>query len=165
MAVCTNCGTKLEAGAKFCPDCGTAAGTDKKSTKVSKPAQNQKVSSKDAEDNKFMAIVAYILFFIPLIAGTHKTSPFVKYHTNQGTVLFIVEVAVAIISIILRSIIRVPYRIYGINTGVYYTPAWVGLIIFLFWIPTLILFVLGIINVVKGECKPLPVIGKFTIIK
>ena len=31
-----------------------------------------------------MAIIAYILFFVPLLTGDRKKSPFVKFHTNQG---------------------------------------------------------------------------------
>jgi len=35
-----------------------------------------------------MAILAYILFFIPLLTDS-KNDPYVKYHIKQGLVLFI----------------------------------------------------------------------------
>ncbi len=89
--------------------------------------------------NTGMAVIAYIIFFIPLLTEA-KNDPFVKFHVKQGLVLFI---------------------------G-YIIEMFVGAIPFLGWIIApllgiflLILFILGIMNVLKGEQKPLPVIGKF----
>ena len=87
-----------------------------------------------------MAIVAYIIFFVPLLTDA-KDDPFVKYHVKQGLVLFI---------------------------G--YLIAWaVGMIPFIGWfflLPLLnlflfILLIIGIIHAAQGEQKPLPVIGQF----
>ena len=44
------------------------------------------ISSKDIEKNKIMAVLAYIIFLIPLLAA--KDSPFAKFHTNQGSSIF-----------------------------------------------------------------------------
>ncbi len=110
---------------------------------------------RDVQDNKGMAIIAYILFFVPLIAGTHKTSPYVKYHTNQGTALFITALA------------------YGLADGI--ITAVVGWIPLVGWLITLVLslaglvflvlLIMGIINAANGEEKPLPIIGGLQIIK
>ncbi len=43
------------------------------------------------EKNIGMAILAYILFFVPLLTEAKK-DPFVKFHVKQGLVLFIAEV-------------------------------------------------------------------------
>jgi len=117
--------------------------------------------SNDAEQNKTMAILAYILFFIPLLAGAHKTSPFVKYHTNQGTVLFLAAVIFGIAVGILTAILS--FVLLGIGAW----RLWWGIhiIISLLWLAPLALCILGIINAVNKQKKPLPVIGKFTIIK
>ena len=145
MANCTNCGQKLEEGMKFCPSCGTnVAG---KPAKAAAETQELQADPNDAEQNKGMAIVAYLLFFVPLLTGDHNKSPFVKYHTNQGTVLFIFAVGGSIISSILSVIII------GILLG------------FVVGITSLVFLVIGIINVVNGRMKPLPLIGKYTIIK
>jgi len=116
----------------------------------------------DAEENKGMAIIAYILFFVPLIVGTHKTSPFVKYHTNQGLILFIFAVAWLVVLTILQTILAMVFlstflwAIWGVVTMV------IGL---LYFIP-LVFVILGIVNVVGGKTVPLPLIGElFTIIK
>lgn len=120
---------------------------------------------RDAQDNKAMAILAYIIFFIPLIAGVHKTSPFVKYHTNQGTVLAIAAMAIAVVFGIISAIIT------GVLTA---TLAWgaaltlasiFGIVWMLFGFGMMALVVVGIINAAGGKMKPLPIIGKFTIIK
>ena len=110
----------------------------------------------DAEANKTMALLAYIIFFIPLITGDHKKSPFVKYHTNQGTILFLAAV------------------IYGVATGILsvifaFIPVLGTMVILLLNLVSLVfvvLMILGIMNAVNGKMVPLPVIGdKFTIIK
>jgi uncharacterized membrane protein len=98
----------------------------------------------DAEKNKGMAILAYIIFFIPLLAA--KDSKFAMYHANQGLVLFLA----AIVGNIVLTIIPI-----------------IGWIIMgtIFPLVILIFAIMGIINASKGEMKPLPLIGGFNIIK
>ena len=123
----------------------------------------------DAQNGKTMAILSYIFFFVPLLSGAHKTSPFVKYHTNQGTLLFCVGIAYSIISTLLSILIKVDreIKIWGIGTGVTQrvTPGWLSAILALLCLPILGGVILGIMNAVKGKKQPLPVIGGFTIIK
>ena len=57
------------------------------------PAQIQPEQKK----NIGMAIVAYILFFVPLLTES-KNDPFVKYHTKQGLVLFVAWLITGIVS-------------------------------------------------------------------
>ena len=103
-------------------------------------------SSADAEKNKAMGIIGYIvpiLFFLPLISDA-KDSPFAKFHANQQLLLLIVWMAVSVVG---------------------------GIIPFLRWFVPLgsvccvVLMVMGIINAAKGETKELPVIGGISIIK
>ncbi|MGB8815903.1 MAG: hypothetical protein WCC74_01505 [Minisyncoccia bacterium] len=97
-----------------------------------------------ANNDKTMAIIAYIIFFIPLLAVKNR-SQFLNYHTNQGAILFIIGLAG---SIILTNILHIYFL----------SNIW-GLIMFVFMI-------LGIMNASKNEMKPLPIIGNlFTIIK
>ena len=190
MNYCGNCGTQFQDGIKFCPNCGQSTGAAAAQQTAQPQAQYQaqqmqaqqaytqqgyappivpgeptQADIRDAQDNKTMSVMAYILFFIPLMTGAHRTSPFVKYHTNQGALLFIVAVAYSILSGILRSLIRTPVSVYGIMTGVYYTPGWLSTLLFLLSVPICILCVVGIINAVNGRMRPLPMIGNFTMIK
>ncbi len=105
----------------------------------------------DIDKNKGMGVLAYlsILVLIPLFAA--KDSKFARFHTNQGLVLFICEVAVWIITAILGGI-----PILGVIISI------VG---WLLNIAFLVLAIIGIVNVVNGKAKELPVIGKYTIIK
>jgi len=92
------------------------------------------------ERNTGMAILAYIIFFVPLLTEAKK-DPFVKYHVKQGLLIFIAWIAVSIISWIL------PWQLSIIAT--------------LLDICVFVLLIIGIMTAAKGEQKPLPVIGKF----
>ena len=166
MAFCKNCGAKTEEGVKFCPSCGAETGaapagqsdqTEQNTgyTPPVAPGAPEQADIRDAQDNKVMSILAYILFFIPLLTGAHKTSPFVKFHTNQGTVLFIATVvwsiAYGILSAILLFIPIIGWLLIFI----------LSLTGFLF----LVLCIVGIINAANGKMKPLPLIGGIEIIK
>lgn len=106
------------------------------------------VDKADAEKNKPMAIIGYIipiLFFIPLITDA-KNSVFAKFHANQQLNLLLAAIAVNVVG---------------------------GIIPFLGWfiilpigsIILIVLAIMGIINGAKGEMKKLPIIGGYEIIK
>lgn len=102
----------------------------------------------DAEKNKTMAIVGYILpilFFVPLISDG-KNSPFAKFHANQQLVLLIAAIVVNIVG------------------GMIPIVGWF-LILPVGTIIVLILAIMGIINAAKTEMKKLPIIGGIEIIK
>lgn len=113
------------------------------------------VDSQDVEKNKVMAILAYlgILVLIPIFAA--KDSKFARYHANQGLVLLLVSVvywvAYEIVSTIILSI---SWRLYFLISLL----ALVGIVF-------AVLAIIGIINAANGQCKPLPVIGKFQLLK
>lgn len=98
----------------------------------------------DIESNKTMALLAYIIFFIPLLAA--KDSKYARYHANQGLILLLAAIAINIIGSIIPII------------------GWF-IIIPLGDVAVFVLAIIGIINASKGEAKPLPVIGSITIIK
>ena len=99
--------------------------------------QSTSTPSDDAEKNKGMAILAYILFFIPMLTEA-KDSEFAMFHANQSLVLLIAEFVLVFINII--PILGQIVWLFG------------GIAIFIFWI-------MGIINASKGEMKELPLIG------
>ena len=164
MKYCSSCGSPIEDKAKFCSVCG-AQSTSAEESKTS--AENKENDFRtqiedainnfnntpdttadyvpdDIEKNKVMAIFAYLslLFLIPLFAA--KESPFAKYHTNQGILLFIIQFVGSVCGAIpfIGWLIAAAANIFGV-----------------------LLTVLGIINVVKGQAKELPVIGKYRILK
>ncbi|MCL2078359.1 MAG: zinc ribbon domain-containing protein [Oscillospiraceae bacterium] len=116
----------------------------------------------DAEAGKLMAILSYfhILFLVPLLMGEHKKNPFVKYHLNQGIAMALISVGYSVLSGILNAVVKVPHYdpFFGLPLGSY-TPAWLSTVLWLISIPIFIIAVIGILNAVKGEMKPLPIIG------
>ena len=92
-----------------------------------------------------MAIFAYlwILIIIPFLTDAKK-DPFVKYHLRQGLALIIFEIIGYFVAAIIGWI---PFL------------GW--LIVWLWWLASIILVIVGIVNVVKGEEKELPWIGQY----
>lgn len=115
---------------------------------IGKP-ESLEVDFADAEKNKVMGILAYVLFFVPLLVA--KDSPFAKYHANQGFALFLTMFASLTVLLILSFI-----PIIGFIFGLLHIVAYLGF---------LVLVVLGIINAANGKCVPLPVIGGIKLIK
>ncbi len=158
MKYCESCGTKLEDGAKFCPVCGaksTVDGYDKKSNAQTKieDAFNSftnttnttaNYSPEDIQKNKLLSVVAYlgVLVIIPLFVA--RESPFARYHTNQGLVLFLFSLLSYVAGFI-------PYIGWIAGAAVS--------------IVTLLLLIVGALNAIKGEAKELPIIGKIKILK
>ncbi len=102
-----------------------------------KQAKDAKVDKKDAEKHKAMAILAYLIFFLPLVTDA-KDSKFAKYHANQGLVLFLFAVlGHVILTVSIIGIVLIP----------------------LFSIAVIVFLVLGMINANNLEEKPLPLIG------
>ncbi len=178
MAFCGKCGTQVNEGIKFCPNCGEAIGAPAPEQQAqAAPAQESAANQNDfvakvaalnntadttadydANDitqNKAMGILAYFgpLCFIPMFAA--KDSKFARFHANQGLVLLIACVAWSIAYSILNTIIlAISWRLYFISNII-------GLVSLVF----LILAVIGIINAANGKAKELPVIGKIKILK
>lgn len=108
-------------------------------------------SPEDINNNKAMAILAYLswLVLIPLFAA--RESPFARFHVNQGLALAIVEIICWIVFGILS---RIPLI------------GWLFAIIeWLISLACLILAIIGIVNAVNGRARELPVVGKILIVK
>jgi uncharacterized membrane protein len=109
----------------------------------------QVADADDVEKNKLWAILGYIfpiLFFIPLVSDG-KNSPFAKFHANQQLVFLIFNIVGFTVSAILMIII-------------------IGIVLYIaVMIAAIVFMIMGIINASKGEMKPLPMIGKFQLIK
>ncbi len=93
--------------------------------------------------NTGMALICYIwiLVLVPLLSEA-KNDPFVKYHIKQGLVLLIASI------------------IGGAISGIIPVVGWfvIAPILSIFFF---VLMIMGIINAVGGQEKPLPLIGQF----
>jgi uncharacterized membrane protein len=117
--------------------------------------ESLEVSAEDADTNRVFGILAYLGIFVLVPIIVAKDSPFAKYHSNQGLVLFIAEIAISIIltvvNIIIYSVLPFAHILTSLLELVYLGP--------------LVLIVLGIINAAAGKCVPLPVIGGIKLLK
>lgn len=111
---------------------------------ILQPLVQEEVQPDDAEKNKLFAILAYIIFFIPLLAA--RDSKFAMYHANQGLLLLIAGVVLNIVGGIIPFIGPLIIMPLG-NLAVF------------------ILFIIGVLNAAGGRAKPLPYIGNYQIIK
>jgi uncharacterized membrane protein len=117
------------------------------------PTQQSNVTAADPADvqqNKIFAVLAYIgiLVLIPLLAA--KESKFAQYHAKQGLNLFIIGIIVWFITYLPSFFID--FFFLSCLSGI------AGILLF-------VLAILGIVNALNGEMKPLPVIGDLQIIK
>lgn len=102
------------------------------------------IDPSDIERNKVMAILAYILFFIPLLAA--KDSKFAVYHANQGLILFLAAFIINVVGTVIPLV------------------GWL-VVIPLGNLAVLIWAILGIIKAAGGKVAPLPLIGKYSLLK
>lgn len=102
----------------------------------------EEYSEQDIADNKVIAAIAYIIFFLPLVAA--QGSKFGRFHANQALVLFLLGLANFII-------MSVPFLGWIISF-------FLSLFIF-------VLAIIGIVNALGGKAKPLPIIGGIKIIR
>ena len=89
-----------------------------------------------------MAILAYIGPLVIVSYLVAKDDPFVKFHIKQGLVLFVIELAIYVLSMMMF------WQLWYLFNLVH--------------LATLVLSVLGIVNAVQGQEKELPVIGQFS---
>lgn len=102
------------------------------------PAAGQPVPPPPAgqQKNTLMAVVAYFLFFVPLLTDAKKEA-FVKYHVKQGLGMLLVW--------ILWNIISMYIFLFGFEIII-------SLAIIVLWI-------MGIVNAAQGKEASVPLIG------
>lgn len=165
MKTCTKCQTTFE-DSNFCPSCGAEVKEEAKKTE-----QVLVCEESDIKENKIFAFLSYIgpLFLVPLFAA--PKSKYARFHANQGLVLFLAEILIALPVKFLQFV----------NSFVFYDVlSWSGG--FLGLIPTviaaclsiigwvlgalaLVFAVIGVIYAFTGKTVKLPVIGGITILK
>ena len=103
MRYCVKCGRQVEDSMNFCPSCG--AQIPKEETHHTYEYGNGQYTQNQTEQRNFreqtvkeegtdrvLAVLAYLglLVFVPILSGSK--SEFVRFHANQGLVLFICSV-------------------------------------------------------------------------
>ena len=118
----------------------------------------------DAEKNKVWAVLGYVLFLIPLLAAP-KDSKFARYHTNQGLNFLILWVILSIVRGIVGAIYAATIYSSLLTGGWVAGGIAVTIVSVVISVVIIVFFILGLVNSLKGEKKPLPLIGKINILK
>ena len=100
----------------------------------------------DIEKNKTMAVLSYIIFFLPLITDA-KDSKFAKFHANQSLAILIVWIGFCFVSVPISFIIPFFFLISTL----------VGFGIMILWL-------IGVINALNGKMSELPLVGSIHIL-
>lgn len=102
-------------------------------------SQSTEQTTKETDNSKVMAIIAYFIFFLPLLTE-YKDNDFVKYHVKQSLMLFILLVGAAVVS-------GIPFIGFFIST--------------IASMALFILLIMGIINAASDKKVPVPFVGKY----
>src|SRR3989344_8683356 len=99
------------------------------------------VTENKGDQNKLMSVLAYIgpLVIVSYLVAKGESS--VKFHIKQGAVLFVLEIAVWVVGMMMPLLFP---------------------LLMLVNLATLVLAIVGILRVLKGEEKSLPVVGSFS---
>jgi uncharacterized membrane protein len=101
------------------------------------------------DERRVLAIIGYILpflIFLPLVTEG-KNDPFARFHANQQLILLL-------------------FWLGGHTVAGMLVVLFIGILILpLTSLASLVFAILGIINVLNGVMKPLPLIGRFTLIR
>lgn len=155
---CQSCGKELDDEARYCNACGAAQSSQQSSQQNGQQsaaggevppsgsgaayAANEVFSKDDIEKNKVVAGLAYLIFFLPLIAC--PDSAFGRFHANQGLLLLIASVGL------------------GIALGIL---PFLWVIGWIFYIGIFVFAIMGLVNGLNGKAKELPLIGKYRILR
>ena len=118
-----------------------------------------KFKESDIEQNKVLSLFSYlgILFLIPLLAC--KDSNYAKFHINQGLKLWIVSIAIGVVSGLISFVLNILLAILGVLDlpilsvllALIMIP--VGLIMMVVGLGIFVINIIGIVNAVSGKAK------------
>lgn len=101
------------------------------------------MSEQGTDSDKLFAILAYFIFFLPLLAA--KDSKLAMFHANQSLILLVISIGSWFVGMLV--------------------PVLGGMVASLVGLGVFVLWILGLINASKGEMKPLPLVGNYTLLK
>lgn len=163
---CNKCGKQIDDNAKFCSECGNPI-NKYQPTKVESMTTVQPKS----DNTKIYCVLSYfgILWLIGLFVNPEKNDPRVRFHVGQGIILtitaIVINVARSIIIAVASLIVKVSFEISGIFVASGLLSVFTALLNIAVSVGIIVLMIIGIVNAVHGEQKPLPIIGKLAFYK
>lgn len=160
MAFCAKCGKQIPEGQILCDQCAAQQNSGNSFQWMGKEETGQ-FDSADIQSNKAMAILCYIGIFVLIPIFAAKNSPYARYHANQGLVLFLAEIVWSVFCSIINFCLGL-LNIFGILFMI--ISSVVSAILGILSLVFLALAIYGIVNAATGKAKPLPVLGRFTLL-
>lgn len=116
---------------------------------------------------KILSALSYIgiMWIVGLIFGRNDDK--VRFHINQGIILTIFEFIFRLILFILHAAVNIfliiPFSMVPLLSapGVIINKA----LTFIYWGLMSVFILIGVVNALAGRQKPLPIIGKFSVLK
>jgi len=137
MAYCAKCGSPINDGDKACSNCGEPV------------LGGDRAGEAGGSNDKVMGILSYIGILALIPYFVKDQSAFVRYHAVRGLNLFLLElIAGAAASVVGLAL-----------------PRFGNLLGWLASVAGLVFSIIGIINVVNGDRKDLPIIGGIQFVK
>lgn len=99
--VCSKCGTQLNDGVAFCPNCGSSTtGAPQPYVYVDPADHTGEFSAKDISDNKVFAMLPYIMSVVGVIIALLASgeSPYTRFHVRQSLKIDVSTMLLGIIS-------------------------------------------------------------------
>ena len=104
---------------------------------------------------------AYIGIFVLIPVFAAKNSPYARYHANQGLLLFLAE----IVWTVFCSVVNACLGLLSLFGPLFWViSAVISSILGILSLVFLALAIYGIVNAATGKAKPLPVLGRFTLL-
>ncbi len=153
---CKQCGSKLPENVQFCPNCGAPICPEPLNSFLNSilntPDHSKEYQIPTDSRSKTMCFLSYLswLVLIPLLSNMDTKSPYIRFHTNQGLLVFLLSLA---ISLVKGSIVH------------FLLPNLFSVIFNICYVLCAALAILGLIHVYRNEAKELPLIGKLRLLK
>lgn len=125
--------------------------------------ESESISKEEIESGKGMAILSYLLPFIPYFV--EKKNKFVRFHAVQGMNLLVIGILYTIADRVLSSVIKVRRMMYYGAIEYRVTPWWVTVPLGIIGFCISILAIVGLVYACTGKAKELPVVNKLKIFK
>lgn len=153
--LCETCLSPVDEGQNFCQLCGSSVDAIEE---VEAPV----IPKTDEESNKLIAAIGYVFFFFPILCGYYRNSAFAKFHAKQAALLFIASTGLFMGLVIFRTILENTFAMFaghGVTADIF--NFYLVMMIYIAHLFPFGLMAIGIINVLQGKKRRLPIIGRF----
>lgn len=160
MAFCSKCGKQIPDGQTLCDKCAAEQNSGNSSPQAGRE-ETDRFDAGDIQSNKAMAVLSYIGIFVLIPVFAAKNSPYARYHANQGLLLFLAE----IVWTVFCSVVNACLGLLSLFGPLFWViGAVISSILGILSLVFLALAIYGIVNAATGKAKPLPVLGRFTLL-